>query len=42
YCRASGLTLRSVIGMVYNPLTEIYSLNQDTSVNYLMHCVRDA
>ncbi len=42
YCRAAGLTLKSVIGMNYNPFTKIYSLNQDTSVNYLMHCVRDA
>ncbi len=42
YCRAAGLTLESVIGMGYNPLTKVYSLNQDTSVNYLMHCVRDA
>jgi 2-polyprenyl-6-hydroxyphenyl methylase/3-demethylubiquinone-9 3-methyltransferase len=42
YCRAASLTLKSVIGMSYNPLTRVYSLNQDTSVNYLMHCVRDA
>jgi 2-polyprenyl-6-hydroxyphenyl methylase / 3-demethylubiquinone-9 3-methyltransferase len=42
YCRAAGLALQSVIGMGYNPLTKVYSLNQDTSVNYLMHCVRDA
>jgi 2-polyprenyl-6-hydroxyphenyl methylase/3-demethylubiquinone-9 3-methyltransferase len=31
-----------VIGMSYNPLTRVYSLNHDTGVNYLMHCVRDA
>jgi 2-polyprenyl-6-hydroxyphenyl methylase / 3-demethylubiquinone-9 3-methyltransferase len=42
YCRAAGLTLKSVIGMSYNPLTKVYALNNDTSVNYLMHCVRDA
>ncbi len=42
YCRAAGLTLQSVIGMSYNPLTRVYWLNHDTSVNYLMHCVRDA
>jgi len=42
YCRAAGLTLESVIGMGYNPLTKAYSLNNDTSVNYLMRCVRDA
>ncbi len=42
YCRAAGLTLESVIGMSYNPLTQVYSLSNDASVNYLMHCVRDA
>jgi 2-polyprenyl-6-hydroxyphenyl methylase/3-demethylubiquinone-9 3-methyltransferase len=42
FCRTAGLTLASVIGMSYNPLTKVYSLNDDTSVNYLMHCVRDA
>ena len=42
HCRAAGLSLKSVIGMSYNPLTKIYSLNDDASVNYLMHCVRDA
>jgi 2-polyprenyl-6-hydroxyphenyl methylase/3-demethylubiquinone-9 3-methyltransferase len=42
HCRAAGLTLKSLIGMSYNPLTKVYSLNNDASVNYLMHCVRDA
>jgi 2-polyprenyl-6-hydroxyphenyl methylase/3-demethylubiquinone-9 3-methyltransferase len=42
YCRSAGLSLQSVIGMSYNPLNGVYSLNRDTSVNYLMHCVRDA
>ena len=41
YCRAAGLTLTSIIGMSYNPLTKVYTLNNDTSVNYLMHCMRD-
>ncbi len=42
HCRSAGLSLRSVIGMGYNPLTKSYSLNDDASVNYLMHCARDA
>ncbi len=42
HCRAAGLTLKTVIGMSYNPLTKVYALNNDASVNYLMHCVRDA
>ena len=42
HCRAAGLTLKSVIGMSYNPLTQVYALNNDASVNYLVNCVRDA
>ena len=42
HCRAAGLTLKSVIGMSYNPITKVFWLNDDASVNYLMHCVRDA
>jgi 2-polyprenyl-6-hydroxyphenyl methylase/3-demethylubiquinone-9 3-methyltransferase len=42
YCRSAGLSVRSVIGMTYNPATKVYSLNNDASVNYLAHCVRDA
>ncbi|MEK7435805.1 MAG: bifunctional 2-polyprenyl-6-hydroxyphenol methylase/3-demethylubiquinol 3-O-methyltransferase UbiG [Pseudomonadota bacterium] len=42
HCRSAGLSLRSVTGMSYNPLKKSYSLNDDASVNYLMHCVRDA
>jgi len=42
HCRAAGLNLRSMIGMSYNPLTKTYSLTSDSSVNYLVHCMRDA
>jgi 2-polyprenyl-6-hydroxyphenyl methylase/3-demethylubiquinone-9 3-methyltransferase len=34
--RAAGLTTQQLMGMGYNPFTEHYSLNHDTSVNYLM------
>ena len=34
--RNAGLATQQVIGMGYNPFTERYSLNHDTSVNYLM------
>lgn len=40
YVRNSGLQVESLKGMGYNPLTQIYSLNSDTSVNYLMACSR--
>lgn len=40
YTRNAGLTTDSLKGMTYNPLTKIYSLNQDTDVNYLVACTR--
>ena len=39
-CRRAGLELRDVTGMTYNPLTKIYALGQDASVNYILHCVK--
>jgi 2-polyprenyl-6-hydroxyphenyl methylase/3-demethylubiquinone-9 3-methyltransferase len=42
YIRNAGLTLNSMKGMTYNPLTKIYSLNQDTDVNYLVACTKPA
>ena len=35
FCRAVELDLRQTRGMGYNPLTQRYSMNADTSVNYL-------
>lgn len=35
-CRQAGLTSVALNGMTYNPITEIYALAPDTSVNYLM------
>ena len=40
--RQAGLELQSLRGMSYNPLTKMYSLNADTSVNYLAACRRPA
>ncbi|MCQ9373913.1 bifunctional 2-polyprenyl-6-hydroxyphenol methylase/3-demethylubiquinol 3-O-methyltransferase UbiG [Methyloversatilis sp. XJ19-13] len=39
--RAAGLREAELMGMLYNPLTKVYSLGRDTTVNYLMRCVRD-
>ncbi len=36
YIRSAGLEVAGFKGMGYNPLTKIYSLNDDTSVNYLV------
>ena len=34
--RDAGLELSEMVGMTYNPLTQVYALARDTSVNYLM------
>jgi len=41
FCRQAGLNVREIKGMGYNPLTKVYSLGQDTGVNYLIHAVRE-
>jgi len=40
-CRNAGLSVTDLIGMTYNPITKIYSLGNDTSVNYMIACRRD-
>jgi 2-polyprenyl-6-hydroxyphenyl methylase/3-demethylubiquinone-9 3-methyltransferase len=40
YIRSAGLQVESLKGMGYNPLTKFYSLNNDTSVNYLVSTTR--
>jgi 2-polyprenyl-6-hydroxyphenyl methylase/3-demethylubiquinone-9 3-methyltransferase len=40
FARTAGLEVEALRGMTYNPLTKIYSLNQDTSVNYLVATVK--
>lgn len=39
-CRRAGLEVHNVTGMTYNPLTKIYALGADSSVNYILHCVK--
>ncbi|MES2159668.1 MAG: bifunctional 2-polyprenyl-6-hydroxyphenol methylase/3-demethylubiquinol 3-O-methyltransferase UbiG [Pseudomonadota bacterium] len=40
FIRSAGLEVQGFKGMGYNPLTKIYSLNEDTSVNYLVATTR--
>ncbi len=40
YMRPAGLSLQHQIGMSYNPITQHYWLGDDTSVNYMMHTVK--
>jgi 2-polyprenyl-6-hydroxyphenyl methylase/3-demethylubiquinone-9 3-methyltransferase len=39
-CRHAGLQFRGVTGMTYNPLSKVYALGSDASVNYIAHCVK--
>jgi len=36
--RDAGLTVTQFTGMTYNPLSKIYALNDDVSVNYIVAC----
>jgi 2-polyprenyl-6-hydroxyphenyl methylase/3-demethylubiquinone-9 3-methyltransferase len=42
FIRENDLELDALKGLSYNPLTKIYSLNQDTSVNYMAACSKAA
>jgi 2-polyprenyl-6-hydroxyphenyl methylase/3-demethylubiquinone-9 3-methyltransferase len=42
YIREAELDIGSFKGMSYNPFTQIYALNDDTSVNYLVACTKPA
>ncbi len=36
-CRTGGLQVAAMRGMLYNPLTKVFSLSDDLDVNYLLH-----
>jgi 2-polyprenyl-6-hydroxyphenyl methylase/3-demethylubiquinone-9 3-methyltransferase len=40
WARSAGLSLNHQAGMSYNPITQHYWLDEDVSVNYLMHFTR--
>ena len=40
WCRQAGLDVQGTRGMGYNPITRVYAMNDDTSVNYLFACRR--
>jgi 2-polyprenyl-6-hydroxyphenyl methylase/3-demethylubiquinone-9 3-methyltransferase len=37
-CRNAGLAVEAFTGMTYNPITKVYSLGTDVSVNYIVNC----
>lgn len=41
WLRQSGLELQHQTGVTYNPLNKQYSLTTDTSVNYMLHAIKD-
>ncbi|GAA5181325.1 bifunctional 3-demethylubiquinone 3-O-methyltransferase/2-octaprenyl-6-hydroxy phenol methylase [Niveibacterium umoris] len=42
FARDAGLMVEEVIGMTYNPITQVYALGRDTDVNYLVRCRKPA
>lgn len=42
HCRNAGLDMQDMSGMSYNPLTKVYALGPDTSVNYMIDTRRSA
>lgn len=38
FIRMAELEMEQIKGLTYNPLTKIYSINQDTDVNYMIAC----
>ncbi len=40
WCRQSGLSPQHSTGLHYHPLEQTYSLNPNTDVNYLLHCIK--
>ena len=42
WVRDAGLEVQSMIGLVYNPLTQSYKLADDVDVNYMMHVSKPA
>ena len=42
FCREAGLAVEEVVGMSYDPFSKIYSLGDDTDVNYIIRARRNA
>lgn len=40
YLREANLEMNEMIGLSYNPITQVYSLGRDTDVNYLVACTK--
>ncbi len=40
FIRAAGLTVQSIVGLTYNPLTRHAAIGSDVDVNYLVHATK--
>jgi 2-polyprenyl-6-hydroxyphenyl methylase/3-demethylubiquinone-9 3-methyltransferase len=40
YVREAGFEMNEIIGLSYNPITQVHSLGRDTDVNYLIACTK--
>jgi 2-polyprenyl-6-hydroxyphenyl methylase/3-demethylubiquinone-9 3-methyltransferase len=40
YVREAGFEMNEIIGLSYNPITQVYSLGRDTDVNYMIACTK--
>ena len=40
YLREASLEMNEIIGLSYNPITQVYALGRDTDVNYLVACTK--
>ena len=41
WCRNENLKIKTLTGMTYNPITNVYKLGDDVSVNYLIEVTKD-
>jgi len=42
WCRATGLQVKDIIGLTYNPLLKHYKLAADVDVNYMLQTLKEA
>lgn len=41
WCRHSGLAVKDIVGLTYNPLSKTYKLGSDVDVNYMIQTLRE-
>ncbi|MBV2133957.1 bifunctional 2-polyprenyl-6-hydroxyphenol methylase/3-demethylubiquinol 3-O-methyltransferase UbiG [Pseudomonas sp. MAP12] len=41
WCRGSGLEVKNIVGLTYNPLSKTYKLGSDVDVNYMIQTLRE-